>query len=193
MSKIGKPTTAFLLMLACSGVLSAAFAEGETTLQMIKRVERLRSEAFSAQKNGDSAHALALLEEASDAVLDDKYRDPNKAFVINTMTAQLTAIQGSAFQKRDWRTSEAALRKKISFMEKTNQADSNDYQSALRFLDITLRAQKKSTETTTLQAKMKPLNAEEKHHNVMPVAFKKDAEDKEAEKKSQAKGQNKGR
>lgn len=158
-----------LVLLSILSIATAPAAFSESVTEMIKKAEKLRASAFEQHREGQNAAALASIQEAADIVTSSEYRDMNKPIMEKMITAQLTSIQGAAFQKKDWAMAESALRKKIHFMEAVEQTDNNDYQASLRMLDTVLRAQKKPTESGVLQAKMKPLKEERGYKPIPPL------------------------
>lgn len=148
------------LFLASAWLVLSPAAFADTLVQMIKKVEKLRSESNNMRKSGNIYGALQEISEAADIAEQKDYKDPNKEVVFKMIAAQLGSIQGAAYQKRDWKTSEAALRKKIQFLETIGRTETDDYQTTLRFLDIVLKAQKKPTEAGKIQAKIRPMKNE---------------------------------
>ncbi|MBY0360234.1 MAG: hypothetical protein K2W82_19695 [Candidatus Obscuribacterales bacterium] len=153
---MAKNDTMFALLLSLLAFTPVAYAD--TQAELIKKVEQLRNSAFDSQSSGNNSGALAAISQAGDLVLSREFTDPSKPVVETMVITQLTTIHGSAFQKRDWAVAEAALRKKISFMEACHKDNTDDYQASLRSLNMVLRAQKKSTEASVIKPKMKPLS-----------------------------------
>jgi hypothetical protein len=169
MKRLGMKGLLVALSLASMCSSMAIAGEGQSR-NLVQEAEKLRAQAYEQAVAGNSAAALASLSACGDILQMKEYTDSNKSMMVTMMSTQLSQLQRDAYKKRDWAGTENVLRKKIAFLESMNKADTNDYQSSLRTLEIVLKAQGKSTETETLKKKMRPLvGSEDKPTKLEPI------------------------
>lgn len=137
---------------------SSAFAQGNS-LNMVKQASTLRQRAQQQSDAGDSAGATNSLAELAALVQKPNFNG-DKDLYSSSVCMQMGVLASDAYGKRDWAGAERILRKKVEFIEQIKKTDNNnDYQNALRMLNICLKTQNKSTESGTIQAKLKPIHA----------------------------------
>lgn len=147
-------SAAVLVTTVCT---ASSFAGEGQSRNLVAEAEKLRAQAFEQGNNGNIAGALQSLSDCADILQMKEYNASNKGMMTTMVSSQFGMLQHASYKKRDWATTEKVLRRKVSMLEALKQTDSNDYQGSLRTLNIVLKTQGKSTETDTLQAKMKPL------------------------------------
>lgn len=147
-------SAAVLVTTVCT---AASFAGEGIQRNLVAEAEKLRVQGFEQGNNGNIAGALQSLSDCADILQMPEYNASNKAMMTSMVASQFGMLQNKTYKKRDWALTEKVLRRKVAMLEGLKQTDNNDYQQSLRTLNIVLKAQGKSTETQTLQAKLKPL------------------------------------
>lgn len=166
---------AAVLLVAVVLSTGSAFAGEGQTPNLTEEAEKLRVKAWAFNQEQNPTAALQALGACADIMAMKEYTSSNKNTMIQMLNSQFGSIASAFFTKRDWAGAENAYRKKMAFMERFNQTETNDYQTTLQSLEIALRAQKKSTESASLLSKMKPLKKEA--DPVLPPAVEEKPED----------------
>ncbi|MBY0550766.1 MAG: hypothetical protein K2W95_26035 [Candidatus Obscuribacterales bacterium] len=137
---------------------SSAFAQSRET-NPVKEAANLRHRAQQQADAGDAAGAMSSLNACAELIQKPNFNG-DKDMYSSSVCMQMGVLASDAYGKRDWAGAERVLRSKIAFIEAIKKTDNNnDYQNALRMLNICLKTQNKSTEVGTIQAKIKPIHA----------------------------------
>lgn len=166
--------TLIALVTFCSAS-SALASEGRRNLT--EEANKLRSQANEQRKSGDFNAALNSLTQCIDIIQMKEYKSPSKNLMIQSLGIQMGGIGQALYTKRQWADAEKAYRKKLDFLEKFELTKTNDYQSTLRMIEMTLRAQNRSTQASEFRSKIKPLS-KKPDSIIAPIPVKNPEEEK---------------